>query len=384
MKKIITTIVFASLFAACKESERITPITPRQPAQDVPSTPVTAAVAAFQTASANLKESDPNQLNIAIPLSKAAPVDGTLTIKLTPTHSEHGVDFVTSPEAVNREILLPVAKGATSIGFSIQSVQNTIVNYGRTIQFTLDRASGGVSVTANSSYSLEIQDDELAGKLKNYETISGNWRALREFTYVDQGLVKAINWTSYTPFPVTGSYTYKHENGRLALMTDQVGFVTYYFWEGNRVVKSEKFASQNLVQRIEYGYDDAGNVGEMVYYDRQPDGTMQRSIVFIFLYYNDGNVYKKMTYHVQEDQELTLLSTQTFENYLMKPNPVPMVETLPHLNAQPNLPQSYRYELHDTVVEYQMQYRFRADGLLTQRTVADGKGTTETTNYTYH
>jgi predicted GNAT family acetyltransferase len=167
-------------------------------------------------------------------------------------------------------------------------------------------------------------------------------------------------------------------------MTDQVGFVTYYFWEGNRVVKSEKFASQNLVQRIEYGYDDAGNVGEMVYYDRQPDGTMQRSIVFIFLYYNDGNVYKKMTYHVQEDQELVLSSTQTFENYLMKPNPVPMVETLPHLNSQPNLPQSYRYEIHDTAVEYQMQYRFRADGLLLQRTVADGKGTTETTNYTYH
>ena len=104
MKKIITTIAFASLFAACKESETITPITPRQPSQEVPSTPVTAAVAAFQTVSANLKEGDPNQLNVAIPLSKAAPDDGTLIIKLTSTNSEHGVDFVTSPEAVNREI----------------------------------------------------------------------------------------------------------------------------------------------------------------------------------------------------------------------------------------------------------------------------------------
>jgi hypothetical protein len=377
MKKIITTIAFASLFAACKESETITPQlpTPQQPS---------TAVAAFQTASANLKEGDLIQLNVAIPLSKAAPVDGTLTVKITATNSEHGVDFVTSPAAVNQEILLPVLKGATSIGFSIQPVQNKVVNYERSIQFTLDRASGGVSVTANNSYTLLIQDDDLIGKLKKYETVSGNWRMSREFTYVDQGLVKGINWTSYTPFPVTGSYTYKHENGRVTSMTDQAGFVTRYFWASNRVVKSEKYASQNLVQRIEYGYDDAGNVGEMVYYDRQPDGTMQRSIVFIFLYYNDGNVYKKMTYHVQEDQELVLSSTQTFENYLMKPNPVPMVETLPHLNAQPNLPQSYRYEIQDTAVEYQMQYRFREDGLLVQRTVADGKGTTETTNYTYH
>lgn len=381
MKNIITTIAFVSLFAACNESEKITA---RQPVQDMPSTPVTAAVAAFETAFADLKEGDPNQLNVAIPLSKAAPVDGTLTIKLTTANSEHGVDFVTSPATVNQEILLPVEKGATSIGFSIQAVQNTIVNYGRTVQFSLDRAAGGVSVTANSHYTLEIQDDELAGKLKNYETVSGNWRALREFTYVDQGLVKAINWISHTPFPVTGSYTYKHENGRVALMTDQVGFVTYYIWEGNRVAKTEKYASQNLVQRIEYGYDDAGNVGEMVYYDRQQNGTMQRSMVNIFLYHQDGNVYKKMTYNVQENQELALSSTQTFENYLMKPNPVPMLETLPHLNAQPNLPQSYRYEIHDTAVQYQLQYRFRADGLLTQRTVTDGKGTTETTNYTYH
>jgi hypothetical protein len=377
MKKIITTIAFASLFAACKESETITP---QQPTPQQPST----AVAAFQTASANLKEADPNQLNVEIPLSKAAPIDGTLIVKIIATNSEHGVDFVTSPAAVNQEISLPVAKGATSIGFSIQPVQNNIVNYERSIQFTLDRASGGVSFTANSSYTLVIQDDDLVGKLKKYETVSGNWRELREFTYVDQGLVKGINWTSYTPFQVSGSYTYKHENGRIASMTDQAGFATNYFWEGNRVVKSEKYASQNLMQRIEYGYDDAGNVGEMVQYDRQPDGTIQRSMVFIFLYHQDGNIYKRIIYHVQEDQELALLSTQTFENYLMKPNPVAMVETLPHLNAQPNLPQSYRYELHDKIVEYQMQYRFRADGLLTQRTVTSGMGTTETTSYTYH
>lgn len=165
-------------------------------------------------------------------------------------------------------------------------------------------------------------------------------------------------------------------------MTELNGAVTQHLWKDGRIYKSERFEKEELKQRIEYAYDDAGNVGEMVYYDRQPDGTLQRSNVVLFLYYLDGNIYKKLTYYIQEDNEPKLVSTQTFDDYLTQPNPVPMVTTLPHLNAQPNLPKSYQLETGGQILYYEFQYELRTDGLPVKRILISDKSA-ETTHYIY-
>jgi hypothetical protein len=247
----------------------------------------------------------------------------------------------------------------------------------------LDRSNGGVAVAANASYKLVIEDDELRGRLRKYESVAGSWRASREYIYAEEGSLKEINWSSFTPSQLSGSYQYHREGGKVVRMTDEVGAVTLYQWQGDRVVQSEKYRNEQLKQRVEFGYDDAGNVGEMVYYDRQPDGTLQRSILIVFLYYQDGNIYKKLVYACPPDEEPVLASTHTFENYLNRPNPVPMVETLPHLNPQPSLPRTYRVEAGDKVINYHIDYLFRNDGLLQHRIVSDGK-TSESTYYTYY
>ena len=82
------------------------------------------------------------------------------------------------------------------------------------------------------------------------------------------------------------------------------------------------------------------------------------------------------------DKVRELASTQTFEDYLAQPNPLPMVETLPHLNAQPNLPRTYQLEIGGQTLHYEIQYQLRADGLPTQRTLRGGANT-ETTTYVY-
>ncbi|MCE2956133.1 MAG: hypothetical protein ACK514_05510 [Bacteroidota bacterium] len=280
-------VISACLLYACRESESVAP---RQPLPNTPPVPVVPAVAAFQNTTVEVKENDGNQQTIIIALSKPAPSDGTLVIKLSSTTTAYGVDFETSPAAVNGEINLIVAKGDVSVRFGIKPIQNTIVNNERKAEFAMARATGGVTTAANAALVLEIKDDDLGLRLKKYETVSGAWRASREFQYNDKGEVNNITWTTHTPFATSGSYTYYRENGKVVRMTDQVGFVTNYIWKDGRVIKSERIEREQLKQRIEYAYDDAGNVGEMVYYDRQPDGTLQRSMVMLFLYYLDGNI----------------------------------------------------------------------------------------------
>ncbi|MFM8743737.1 MAG: hypothetical protein ACKODM_10505 [Cytophagales bacterium] len=375
-------VISACFFYACRESESVAPRQPLPNTPKVPVVPAAPAVAAFQNTTVEVKENDGNQQTIIIALSKPAPADGTLVIKLSSTTTAYGIDFETSPAAVNGEINLIVAKGDLSVRFDIKPIQNTIVNNERKAEFAMARATGGVTTAANAALVLEIKDDDLGLRLKKYETVSGAWRASREFQYNDKGEVNSITWTTHTPFATSGSYTYYRENGKVVRMTDQIGFVTNYIWKDGRVIKSERIEREQLKQRIEYAYDDAGNVGEMVYYNRQPDGTLQRSMVMLFLYDLDGNIYKKLTYYVEEGKEPELASTQTFEDYLAQPNPLPMVETLPHLNAQPNLPRTYQLEIGGQILHYEIQYQLRADGLPTQRTLRGGANT-ETTAYTY-
>jgi hypothetical protein len=372
-------VIFVCLFYACRESESVAP---RQPVPSVPQVPVAPAVAAFQNTTAEVKENDGNSQTIIIALSKPAPADGTLVIKLSSTTTAYGVDFETLPAAINGEINLTVAKGDVSVRFSIKPIQNAIVNNERKAEFAMARGTGGVATSSNTTLTLEIKDDDLGLRLKKFETIWGSWRASREFQYNEQGEVNSIKWATHTPSATSGSYTYHRENGKVVRMTELTGAVTHYKWTEGRVTKSERFERDQLKQRIEYAYDDAGNVGEMVYYDRQPDGTLQRSMVILFLYYLDGNIYKKLTYYIQENKEPDLASTQTFENYLPQPNPLPMVETLPHLNPQPNLPRNYQLEIGGQTIQYEIQYQLRADGLPTQRTVR-GSSNTETATYVY-
>lgn len=109
-----------------------------------------------------------------IALSKPASVDGTLVIELNSTTSVYGVDFETSPAAINGEINLTVAKGDVSIRFGIKPIQNTIVNSERKVEFAMARATGGVTTTPNANLILEIKDDDVGLRLKKYER-KGFW-----------------------------------------------------------------------------------------------------------------------------------------------------------------------------------------------------------------
>lgn len=376
----------AALLFACNENETIQPAPPAvvEPNPPVQTPPIDPALATFSRGTDQMNENDPIEKLVSISFSRPLPAAGTLVLRAVAAGAVVGVDFATNPAGQNGEIVLPLDSAATSASFSVMPIQNQIVNADRQVRFEMIRATGGVKMPANSVFTLDIRDDELAGRLKKFETFAGSWRASREFSYTEEGWLKQVDWAQFTPDRIGGSYKYQYHEGKLDRVTDQSGTTTQYFWQADRVVKTEKSIQGRLMEAIEFGYDQAGNVGEMVFYHRQPNGEFVRSMVQVLLYYQDGNIYKKMVYHINtESEELTLSSTQVFEDYLATANPLPMVETLPHLNPQRHLPRSYRFETTNQTLQYRLQYTFHPDGSLAQRTVSDGI-VTETTKYTYY
>jgi hypothetical protein len=116
----------------------------------------------------------------------------------------------------------------------------------------------------------------------------------------------------------------------------------------------------------------------------QPDGNFKLSTVGVLFHYVDGNLYKHLVYTPSNgnDEELYLVSTSTFENYIDKDNPFPMIEVLPGINVQKKLPGTYRHEANGHDLRYNLSYEFREDGKVSKRTVTGP--TAEVVVYQYY
>lgn len=97
MKNLLKAVFAISTFLlySCNENENITPTKP------LPTVPQTPALANFQNANELVKENDTNQKTIIIALSKPTPESGNLTLTLNSINSVHGINFETTPAAIN-------------------------------------------------------------------------------------------------------------------------------------------------------------------------------------------------------------------------------------------------------------------------------------------
>jgi YD repeat-containing protein len=200
------------------------------------------------------------------------------------------------------------------------------------------------------------------------------------------GTLAQVKWEQSTPGTLTGVYTYHYDaNGNLIKSTDNPVQETVYTWEGNQITKSERIKNNELVEYNLFGYDEAGNVGEVAQFNKQPNGDFVMSLLFVYLYYTDGNLYKQLTYNPngsQDIEDFILISTYIYDNYLNVVNPVPMLEIIPNRPTQLNLPHTYRVESNGSDITYQFSYTFDDQGRPTQRTATSGI-TSEITNYQY-
>jgi hypothetical protein len=125
-----------------------------------------------------------------------------------------------------------------------------------------------------------------------------------------------------------------------------------------------------------------GNIGEVAVHHRQPDGSFIFTLDFVYLYYTDGNLYKKMTYSPVENGEPLFLSTDTYEYIADSVNPFP-IEIVYGQPAQSKLPSMFRHQLEGNSYEFAYSYEYLPDGRPSSRTVT-GPGTRETARYVYY
>jgi hypothetical protein len=146
------------------------------------------------------------------------------------------------------------------------------------------------------------------------------------------------------------------------------------------VIRSETIENGIKKSYALYDYDQAGNIGGKATYYLQSDGSYKQSLTFIYLYFNDGNLYKQLTYTPSDgNEEYVLLSTRTYEGYLNVSNPFPVFEIVPTISAQIKLPSSYRMEENGVNLVYHFSYQVNENGLPISRST-----NLETTIYAYY
>jgi len=331
---------------------------------------------------------DANGAMITVPLSAPAPAPGLIGIVYASENIgygieiRYGIDFITEPAVVNGKITIALASGSHQVSFKVIPINNQVWLGDRSMVFTLVTGQGSVRLGQGVVLKLNILDDEPAPKIKGYETVGGGWKVKRTYEYGYDNNLDKVTWEQYTPSYLGGTYNYEYYQGRLHKMVENANRETYYVWEGGRIVKEEQYTNGLLSKYVLYNYDQAGNIGEAAFHYRQPDGSLKMGLLFVYLYYTDGNLYKKMAYNpVNGLENLSLISTVTYGNYLDVENPFPL-EILPNVNSQPNLPGTYREEANGSDLFFNFTYEFDNIGRPLKRTTTSTRGS-ETTTYHY-
>lgn len=235
-------------------------------------------------------------------------------------------------------------------------------------------------------HSGDLGDNRATPKPKSYVTHGGGWSSKKTYEYDETGRINKVHWVTETPFLRQGTDTYYYDaSGQVERINRYSGRDDYYYYENGRIIRSETIQDGVLKSYSEYDYDPAGNVGAQALYHRNPyTGEMAQSYIFIYLYFNDGNIYKQLTYlPASGAEEPELHSTRTYDNYTDTLNPFPMIEILPNAVAQKHLPGTFRIEENGVDLQYRLSYEFDENGVLVKR-VTTGPGGTEATVYEYY
>lgn len=117
------------------------------------------SLASFDASSTQTSETGP-PVTIQIPLSIPASATGNVTVSYASTNATYGTDFTASPAASGANIIIPVAKDASLVEFTVTPVDDVTDNINQIITFTITAADGVVRIGTNTVHILTITDNE--------------------------------------------------------------------------------------------------------------------------------------------------------------------------------------------------------------------------------
>ncbi|QOI96099.1 MAG: hypothetical protein HRU69_00800 [Flammeovirgaceae bacterium] len=336
----------------------------------------------FEATEGSLQEQFTEGMIVTLGLSLQAVDAGEVELELVNATGLYGTYFTTEPEAINGKITMPVAAGTSSLPIKFIPVNNLTLNGHREFVVRIIDASGSVMKGDMLELNITLIDDELAGKPKSYETGAGEWKTKRVYEYNESGQIARIH-VEQNSLSWTETYHYD-ENNLLKKITKWTTDETIFKRDNqNRITRSEESREGVMKKYSIYSYDQAGNIGEVAVFHRQPTGEFVMSNLFVYLYYSNSNtVFKKLIYYPLPGDEYALIQEETFEylasNYTQ--NPFPMVDILPGVNSQPLYPSKYTLSRDGKVYTYYLSYEFNPVGYPVSRTI----GSREATRYQYY
>ena len=353
---------------------------------DETTSPVVESLANFISQSITLKETNQEGVEYQVHFSEAVAMDSEIKINVSSEQGTYGVVFSTEPAAESGVVSLTVAQGARVIGFRIRPVNNNRITGELKINLAISETAGSIRKGQTLQQVLTIADDELVGKPRGYEVSATNTTLKKFYEYDEQGRISKVEWEYFTSYRTAGTDIYHYDQNGSIIRIDKNGWKQIlYRWENGRIVRSDEQVNGVIQHYAEYAYDDHGNVGGVVSYHRQADGTYVKGLYTIYLYFLDGNLHKSLTYQDNQDPEAEphLISTKTYDNYIEASNPFPMTEILPTMKAQTKLATTYRVEESGQDLTYNMTYEFLDDGLPAKR-IASAPGDMQTAVYHYY
>ncbi|TBW28534.1 hypothetical protein [Gramella sp. KN1008] len=318
-----------------------------------------------------------SSLEVKLEFSKPAIKDGQIQLAIT---IPEGLNFYTTPSATNKIISISVEKNASFASFNITPDDDNIIKGMKEIAFQLYSVSEGFSMGVKKDLAVELIDDELYGKPKSFETITGNWKVKNSYTYTPEGRIHKIEWSKETPNLLTGTETYSYWYGKIARINYSENHDEYFYWDGDIIRSSEIIQNGIKTSFSEYNYNEEGNIGSKHVYHQDPNGGYKESFVYSYLYFPDGNLRLQITFIPDNSIDgYAVISQRYHDNYIDKPNWFPVNEIVPTLIAQKNLPGSYRILENGTDLSYSFTYQFDTEGKAVKRETSG-----ETTTYTYY
>jgi hypothetical protein len=352
---------------------------------DTSTSPQSKAIANFVFSNSKINESAAQGSPHFIQLSKALTAEGSIEISLESTNAVYGTHYTTEPGSVNGKIILTPMIGSDKASFIIFPINNWIITGEMEIHFVIAATTGAIEKGTELIQHAIISDDELTNKPRGYVVGGGLWSLKKIYEYDEAGRVKYVHIEKGTPATSTHTETYFYNQAGLLQKINtypQVDII--YTWANNNIAKSEVIDHGVIKEYVDYDYDLQGNVSGAANYYRQPNGQFKLAFLNIYLYYTDNNLYKSQIYLPgKEAGAMTLISTRTYEGYLEKANPFPMVEIIPTSKTQSKLPTLFTINENGLMLNYNLSYEFREDGLVTKRTTRNGS-TVETSNYLYY
>ena len=343
----------------------------------------TTSTAVFVTVEGSVVEGDEDGFELMVALSHEFATDKQLKITL---ENPELVSFIESGLVfdANGVAILEVPTRISFLIFNVKGIDDALLKGHKELVFKLSTLSDDITIGSENQARIQLIDDELQNKPKGYQIEAGNWRISEEYVYNESGKVSELHWRRELPNLTTGVtyYEYDEATGLISHIQYHPEFHEYFTIENGKITKSETYQRGKKTAYYLLDYENNRIVGKQ-YFNIQDDGSFAESLVFLYLYYTDGNLYKQVTYVPDSKQagEYVEVGYMTYADYLNNQIVFPGHEIVPTMTSQTRLHRTYEIMSGGVTQSYTLSYEFDSAGRLAKRYV---NNTNEVAIYSYY